>query len=164
MKEKPYKINSSGICPTGSRARRYFGICPLWDKSQTPHGSKESCHLTLSPHSLRPTQKESHLTVAFSDCRKSRSTASKVKNIAGKGFTLFSASNKNQAQKRRGSHRENPVVACFLRNRSLQYHRTATKTISQNIPSFFNVCQRVDRFIDTLKRHGKLDVFHAVLC
>jgi len=94
MKEKPYKINSSGICPTGSRARRYFGICPLWDKSQTPHGSKESCHLTLSPHSLRPTQKESHLTVAFSDCRKSRSTASKVKNIAGKGFTLFSASNK----------------------------------------------------------------------
>ena len=26
----------------------------------------------------------------------------------------------------------------------------ATKTISQNIPSFFNICQRVDRFIDTL--------------
>jgi len=88
----------------------------------------------------------------------------KYKNTVGKGFTLSTTSNKNQSQKRRGSHRENPVVACFLRNRSLQYHRTATKTISQNIPSFFNVCQRVDRFIDTLKRHGKLDVFHAVLC
>ena len=57
--------------------------------------------------------------------------------------------------KRHGSHRENRGVASFLRNRSLRYHRTATKTISQNIPSFFNIFQCVDRFIDTLK--GQLE-------
>ncbi len=31
---------------------------------------------------------------------------------------------------------ENLAIACFLRNCLLQYPRTATKTISQNIPSF----------------------------
>ena len=46
--------------------------------------------------------------------------------------------------KPQGKHRVFLAVACFLRNRSLQYHRTATKTISQNIPSFFAVCQRAD--------------------
>ena len=35
---------------------------------------------------------------------------------------------------------ENHFIACFLRNCSLQYPRTATKTISQNIPSF---CRRL---------------------
>ena len=41
--------------------------------------------------------------------------------------------------------------ACFRRARPLPYPHTPTSSCSTNLPSFFDVCQRVDRFIDTLK-------------
>ena len=41
--------------------------------------------------------------------------------------------------KRQGKHRVSLAVACFLRNRSLEYHCTPTKTISQNIPAFLDI-------------------------
>ena len=43
------------------------------------------------------------------------------------------------------------ISACFLRTESLPYPRTPTSLCSNDLPSFFLVCQCVDRFIDTLK-------------
>ena len=87
----------------------------------------------------------------LTDCRKSRSTASgniKIKYCRDRRPRLSAYINDKKPQEK---HRVFLEVACFLRNRSLQYHRTATKTISQNITSFFTICQRVDIFIDTLR-------------
>ena len=44
------------------------------------------------------------------------------------------------------------VIACFRPACTLAYHRTPTSTRRPDLPSFFKVCQRVNRFIDTLRQ------------
>ena len=84
-----------------------------------------------------------------SDCRKSRSTASDKKNINYVGAIRESPANSKQPQ---GKHRIFLVATCFLPIWTLPYSRTPTISNWQNITSFFEICQRADRFIDTLKR------------